>query len=67
MKKLSDLISEGFSLADPMIPFSNQFYKNLTEIYDLKDILWNEGIISYDDLRLTITGKKKKKVLPDRY
>ena len=56
----------GFLLVDPAVPISNHFYKNLTEIYDLKDMLWNEGIISYDDLCLTITGDKGKKGLPHR-
>jgi hypothetical protein len=56
----------GFSLVDPAIPISNQFYKNLTEIYDLKDMLWNEGVISVNDLRLTITGIQGRKVLPHR-
>ena len=54
------------SLVDPAVPFSNHFYKNLTEIYDLKDMLWNEGIISYNDLCFTITGDKGKKGLPHR-
>ena len=26
------------------IPFSNSFYQNLTDIYSLKELLYNEGI-----------------------
>ena len=65
-KKPGTLSYTGLLVVDPAVPFSNQFYKNLTEIYDLKDMLWNEGIISYDDLCLTITGERGKKGLPHR-
>ena len=35
---------------DLMIPYSNSFYQNLTEIYNLKELLYNEGIADYKRL-----------------
>ena len=34
------------------IPFSNSFYQNLTDIYALKELLYNEGIADYNGLPL---------------
>ena len=31
-------------------PFSNSFYQNLTDIYNLKELLYNEGIADYRGL-----------------
>ena len=35
---------------DFTIPYSNSFYQNLTEIYNLKELLYNEGIADYKGL-----------------
>ena len=37
-------------LVDLTIPYSNSFYQNLTEIYNLKELLYNEGIADYKGL-----------------
>jgi hypothetical protein len=34
------------------IPFSNSFYQNLTDIYALKELLYNEGLSDYNGLTL---------------
>ena len=39
-----------FTLVDLTIPYSNSFYQNLTEIYNLKELLYNEGIADYKGL-----------------
>ena len=38
------------ALVDFTIPYSNSFYQNLTEIYNLKELLYNEGIADYKGL-----------------
>ena len=37
------------------IPFSNLFYKNLTDIYSLKELLYNEGLTDDKGLPLIKT------------
>ena len=48
------------------IPFSNSFYQNLQDIYNLKDVLENEGIIDYPELTLIVKGNEANSTLPIR-
>ena len=34
------------------IPFSNSFYQNLTDIYNLKELLYSEGVADFNGLPL---------------
>ena len=45
-------------------PFSNSFYQNLTDIYNLKELLCNEGIADYRGLPLIKSKGSSDLVLP---
>ena len=49
------------------IPFSNLFYKNLADIYSLKELLYNEGIADYNGLPLIKPKKGNALLLPQGY
>ena len=49
------------------IPFSNSFYKNLTDIYSLKELLYNEGIADYNGLPLIKPYQSNTLLLPQGY
>ena len=47
------------------IPFSNSFCQNLTGIYALKKLLYNEGLADYNDLPLIKTDNRGNLALPN--
>ena len=49
------------------IPFSNSFYQNLTDIYALKELLYNEGIADYNGLPLIKPHQSNTLLLPNGY
>lgn len=49
------------------IPFSNYFHQNLTDIYSLKELLYNEGIADYNGLPLIKTNNRNTLLLPNRH
>ena len=48
--KTGDKISNVSCLVHLDIPFSNSFYQNLSDIYKLKELLYNEGIADHNGL-----------------
>ena len=46
--------------------FSNSFYENLHDIYNLKDILIKEELIDYKAISHSIHGKTNSSILPLR-
>jgi hypothetical protein len=46
--------------------FSNSFYENLSEIYDLRKVLINEGLIDKDGFILTTTEFQSNSTIPYR-
>ena len=49
------------------IPFSNSFYENLTDIYALKELLYNEGLADYNGLPLIRPNQSNTLLLPNGY
>ena len=49
------------------LPFSNSFYQNLTDIYALKELLYNEGIADYNGLPLIKPDNSNTSLLPQGY
>ena len=49
------------------VPFSNSFYQNLTDIYALKELLYNEGIADYNGLPLIKPDNSNTLLLPQGY
>lgn len=49
------------------IPFSNSFYKNLTDIYNLKELLYNEGVADINGLPLVKPDSSVHLPLPNSY
>ena len=49
------------------IPFSNSFYQNLTDIYSLKELFYNEGIADYNGIPLIRTNDNNNLLLPQGY
>lgn len=45
-------------------PISNSFYQNLTDIYDLKQLLYNEGLADYRGLPIIKSTGSSDLVLP---
>ena len=45
-------------------PISNSFYQNLTDIYDLKQLLYNEGLADYRGLPFIKSMGSSDLVLP---
>ena len=45
-------------------PISNSFYQNLTDIYDLKQLLYNEGLADYRGLPIIKSMGSSDLVLP---
>jgi len=56
-----------FYLVPLTIPFSNSFYQNLTNIYALKELLYNEGIADYNGLPLIKPHQSNTLLLPNGY
>lgn len=50
-----------------MVQFSNSFYQNLTDIYALKELLYNEGITDYNGLPLIKPDNSNTLLLPNGY
>jgi hypothetical protein len=50
-----------------IIPFSNSFYQNLTDIYALKELLYNEGLADYNYLPLIKPNQSNALLLPNGY
>ncbi len=48
------------------VQFSNSFYENLHEIYNLKDLLINEGLMDFRGLPSAVVGKIDNSTLPLR-
>ncbi len=46
------------------LPISNSFYQNLTDIYGLKQLLYNEGLTDYSGLTLIKSESSNDLVLP---
>ena len=55
------------SLVPLTIPFSNSFYQNLTDIYSLKELLYNTGIADYQGLPLVKPDNGSDLLLPQGY
>jgi len=67
-KKQALCFSLLFDLFVPLtIPFSNSFYQNLTDIYALKELLYNEGIADYNGLPLIKPHQSNTLLLPNGY
>ena len=49
------------------IPFSNSFYQNLTDIYSLKELLYNEGIADISGLPQVKPDNSVHSLLPNGY
>ena len=49
------------------IPLSNFFYLNLTDIYSLKELLYNEGIADINGLPLVKPDNSVHSLLPNGY
>jgi len=49
------------------IPFSNSFYQNLTDIYALKELLYNEGLADYNGLPLIKPHQSNTLLVPNGY
>ena len=49
------------------IPFSNSFYQNLTDIYSLKELLYNEGVADINGLPLIKPDNSVHSLLPNGY
>ena len=49
------------------IPFSNSFYENITDIYALKELLYNEGLSDYNGLPFVIPDTNNTLLLPNGY
>jgi len=47
-------------------PFSNSFYQNLHDIYNLKDVLINEGLLDNNVVSTYIQRKTDTSLLPLR-
>ena len=46
------------------IPFSNSFYQNISDIYKLKELLYNEGIADHNGLPLVKPESSTNLILP---
>jgi site-specific DNA recombinase len=66
-KQKGDNFSDISHLVPLTIPFSNSFYQNLTDIYDLKELLYNEGIADYNGLPLIKPHQSNTLLLPNGY
>lgn len=66
-KEKGDKISNVSHLVPLTIPFSNSFYQNLTDIYALKELLYNEGIADYNGLPLIKPHQSNTLLLPNGY
>ena len=66
--KTGQILKEVLSRFVPLtIPFSNSFYQNLTDIYALKELLYNEGIADYNGLPLIKLHQSNTLLLPNGY
>ena len=45
-------------------PISNSFYQNLTDIYNLKELLYDEGIADYNGITLIKSDDNNTLLLP---
>ena len=65
--KKGDNLSKVSRLVPLTIPFSNSFYQNLTDIYALKELLYNEGLADYNGLPLIKPHQSNTLLLPNGY
>jgi len=66
--KTGQILKEVLSRFVPLtIPFSNSFYQNLTDIYSLKELLYNEGIADINGLPLIKPENSIHSLLPNGY
>ena len=65
--KKGDNLSKVSRLVPFTVPFSNSFYQNLTDIYALKELLYNEGIADYNGLPLIKPDNSNTLLLPQGY
>lgn len=56
-----------FYLVPLTMPLSNSFYQNLTDIYSLKEILYNEGIADIEGLPIVKPDNRTNSLLPNSY
>jgi hypothetical protein len=67
-KKQALCFSLLFDLFVPLtIPLSNSFFQNLTDIYNLKELLYNEGIADIEGLPIVKPDNRSNSVLPNSY
>ena len=67
-KKRDKSKKEDLSRCVPLtIPFSNSFYQNLTDIYSLKELLYNEGVADINGLPLIKPDNSVHSLLPNGY
>jgi len=68
-KNLNFLINRllRFYLVPLTMPLSNSFYQNLTDIYSLKEILYNEGIADIEGLPIVKPDNRTNSLLPNSY
>jgi len=66
-KEKGDKLSNVSHFVPLTIPFSNSFYQNLTNIYALKELLYNEGIADYNGLPLIKPHQSNTLLLPNGY
>ena len=66
-KEKGDKLSNVSHLVPLTIPFSNSFYQNLTYIFALKELLYNEGITDYNGLPLIKPHQSNTLLLPNGY
>ena len=55
------------SLVPLTVPLSNSFYQNLTDIYTLKELLYNGGIADFNGLPLVKPHQSNTLLLPNGY
>ena len=66
--KTGQILKEVLSRFVPLtIPLSNSFYQNLTYIYSLKELLYNEGIADIEGLPIFKSDNRSNSVLPNSY
>ena len=60
-------IFRNYPLVPFTIPFSNSFYQNLTDIYNLKELLYSEGVADFNGLPLFKPDNSIHSLLPKGY
>ena len=65
--KMGTQLSKDSHLVPLTVPLSNSFYQNLTDIYSLKELLYNTGIADYNGLPLVKPNNRSDLLLPQGY